>query len=244
MGDTEGTPQSGDSVETTRDASIEKNDRSLTGSDCPICKVMMVSSIERLLNRAFQQLNISFSTQVVVPVPHRWYHVDLLVIQKRVIVEADEDYHTRQHTQREYDRQRDEDFRVAGYQVFRFNEIELVTNADDCARHVMIEAELEPEDDPTIILGKPLSGRDNPAWTGGRPAWTCETCGGHFHAYKRGGGQPARTCSRECQTVWQKTTGASVKNRRSNGEKMRRLWANPEWRAAQTERIVNRRWPQ
>lgn len=244
MGNTEGTPQPGDSVETTRDASTEKNDRSSTGSDCPICKMATISSIERLLNRAFQQLNISFSTQVVVPIPGRWYHVDLLVTQKRIIVEADEDYHVRQRTQREHDRQRDADFTAAGYRVFRFTELDLVTDADACALRVMIEADLEPEDDPVITLGKPLSGRDNPAWTGGKPPWTCETCGGHFHAYKRGGQRPARTCSRECQVVWQRTTGASVKNRRSNGEKMKRLWANPEWRAAQTERIVSRRWPQ
>lgn len=242
MGNTEGTPRSGDSVETTRDASTEGVARSTADTSCPICKIQMTSSIERILNRAFQKLSISFSTQVVVPIPGHRYHVDLLVTQKRVIVEADEDYHVRQPGQRTYDEQRDADFQAAGYLVFRFAEHDLGSNPDGCAYHVMDAAGLKPEDEPMVVLGKPLSGSDNPAWSGGRPAWTCATCGGHFHAYKRGG-KPAVTCSLECQKVWQKTTGASVRNRRSNGEQMKRLWADPEWRAAQTERIASKRWP-
>jgi hypothetical protein len=87
-----------------------------------------------------------------------------------------------------------------------------------------------------------MSGLDSPTWTGGKPGWNCATCGKHFHAYLRNG-KPCTTCSRDCQSIWQSETGASVQGRRSNGMRMRELWNDPIWRAKQTESIRLKRWP-
>jgi very-short-patch-repair endonuclease len=239
-GNTEGTPRPGDSVETTREASTREGTDSATGSGCPYCEVLAISSTEALLNRAFRKLSISFSTQAVLQINGR-YQADLLITQRPVVVEADDYYHQRQRVRRELDVVRDAHLADAGYQVFRFTELEIGESADACAWHVVTEAQLEPEDDPVFNIRRPQSGPASATWTGGKPGWECATCGRHFHAYKRGQ-KPCTTCSRECQTVWQKESGASTRNRRSNGESMRALWDDPAWRAKQTALIVEKRW--
>ena len=170
------------------------------------------------------------------------YQVDILIAQRPVVVEADELYHQIQRDQREHDARKDADLRAAGYQVFRFNEEQIGSDADACAFYVAEQAHLVPEDDPVFLIRKAMSGPDSPTWAGGKPGWDCATCGKHFHAYLRNR-KPRTTCSLECNRIWQSESGASVKDRRSNGDKMRALWSDPAWRAKQTELIASTRWP-
>jgi very-short-patch-repair endonuclease len=240
MGNTEGTPQPGDSVETTREASTRDSALLTAGSNCPYCGVLAVSSTEALLNKAFRKLGISFSTQQLM-FGHRSYQVDILITQRPVVVEADEMYHAVQREQREHDARKDAELRAAGYQVFRFNEQEIGADADLCAAVVAEKAGLVPEEDPVFVIRKLMSGPDSPTWTGGKPGWDCATCGEHFHAYLRNG-KPRMTCSRECNRIWQSESGASTRNRRSNGDKMRAMWADPQWRAKQVALQREGRW--
>lgn len=251
MGNTEGTLQPGDSVETTRETSTREDAQSETGSGCPYCGVLATSSPEALLNRAFRKLSISFTTQQIVytrdktrsgrGLPAGAYHVDLLIAQAPVVVEADEPYHQLQREQREHDARKDADLRTAGYQVFRFTEQAIGEDADACAELVAAAAQLIPEDYPVFIVRRMMAGIDSPTWKGGKLGWDCATCGWHFHAYLRNG-KPRMTCSRECQAIWQTETGASVRNRRSNSESMRKLWADPEWRIQQIRLQRAGRW--
>lgn len=169
------------------------------------------------------------------------YQVDILIAQRPVIVEADERYHSVQRDQREHDARKDADLRAAGYQVFRFDEVQIGEDADACAWSVVEQAGLMPELDPVFTIRKLMSGPDSPTWTGGKPGWDCATCGTHFHAYLRNR-KPRMTCSLECNRIWQSETGASVKNRRSNGDRMRELWADPRWRAKQVDLQREGRW--
>ncbi len=241
MGNTEGTPRPGDTVETTREASTREATEPTQGSNCPYCGVLAVSSTEALLNKAFRKLSISFSTQQLM-FGRGSYQVDILITQAPVIVEADELYHSIQREQREHDARKDAELRYLGYQVFRFDEQQIGENADACAWTVVNEAQLVPEDNPVFVIRKLMSGPDSPTWTGGKPGWDCATCGTHFHAYKRPGGKPCTTCSRECQRIWQMESGASTRDRRSNGARMRELWADPEWRAKQIKLSMDARW--
>src|SRR5260370_24105515 len=122
MDNTEGTPEPGDSVTTTREAST-REESTVTGISCPYCNVLVVSSAEELLNRAFRKLSISFSTQQILLGSgygqNKGYVADLLIIQKPVVVEVDEWYHQTQREQRERDKIRDAAFREAGYLVYR-----------------------------------------------------------------------------------------------------------------------------
>ena len=244
MDNTEGTRKPRDSVTTRREASTREG-LLANGINCPYCNVLAVSSTEALLNRAFRKLSISFSTQQLLlgdgTRKGRGYAVDLLVTQRPVVVEADEQYHQVQHEQREWDEQRDAQFRAAGYEVYRFTEQQIGESPDACAWHVAEHSGLVPEDDPVFGIRKPMSGPDSATWTGGKPGWDCATCGNHFHAYKRNG-KPRVTCSRECQAIWQAESGASTRDRRSNGARMRELWLDPAWREKQTGLIVTKRW--
>ena len=224
--------------------------------NCPYCGVLAASSTEALLNKAFRKLSISFSTQQSVftdprtadgqrrptgAAPGSLYRVDILITQAPVVVEADELYHEIQRDQRELDARKDAELRRLGYQVFRFNEQQIGADADACAWAVVDEARLIPEDDPVFVIRKAMSGPDSATWTVGSGL---ELCGlqADFHAYKRPAGKPRTTCSLECQRIWQMESGASTRNRRSNGEKMRELWNDPAWRAKQTDAIVTARW--
>jgi very-short-patch-repair endonuclease len=244
MGNTEGTSKPEDSVETTREASTEEI-LTTSGTSCPYCGVLAVSSTEALLNKAFRKLCISFKTQQVIEARGIYrYQADLLISQKPVVVEADDRYHQIQRGRRELDQIRDSNLITAGYEVYHFTEEDIGTDANACAWYVVEQAGLKPEVTPVFDIRKPQSGPYSATWDGGKPAWACATCGRHFHSYRRGGQKPCITCSRECQAIWQAETGASVNGRRSNGEKMRRLWDDPAWRAKQTALIISKRWPQ
>jgi very-short-patch-repair endonuclease len=189
------------------------------------------SPLERLLHRALRKAGISFSTQRQLL---SRYIADILITQKPVVIEADGNMHLHAKT-RERDAQRDADMRDAGYEVFRFTGKPIANDADGCIRQVIEEARLTPDTEPVFDIRNGMTAEANPKWTGGRPEWVCATCGTTFSAYMVRG-KPRMTCSRECQAEWQRTSKASVANRRSNGDRMRELWADPEWRAEQERR--------
>lgn len=193
------------------------------------------SPLEKLLHHSLRKAGISFSTQRVLL---GRYAVDILITQKPIVIEADGNTHLRKKAQ---DAERDANLRAAGYEVYRFTGKPIVNDPDGCIRQV-IEAEgLAADDDPVFDIRNGLAGADNPRWTGGKREWTCANCGETFRAWLRNGKEPT-TCSRECQVEWQRKSKASVKDRRSNGDRMRELWADPEWRARQLARQHEGRW--
>lgn len=195
------------------------------------------SPLEKLLHRALRKAGISFSTQRVLL---GRYCVDILITRKPVVIEADGNVHLRQ---KDKDARRDADLRAAGYEVFRFTGKPISTDPDGCVRQVIEAAGLTPDEEPVYDIRNGMTGADNPKWTGGKLEWVCENCGNTFLSWKRGYGRAPRFCNRECQSEWQRTSKASVTGRRSNGDRMRELWADPEWRARQVQRQAEGRWP-
>ena len=189
------------------------------------------SPLEIYLHRALRKEGISFSTQRQLL---GRYVCDILVTQKPVVIEADGNMHLHA-VQREKDLQRDADMRAAGYEVYRFHGKLICTDADACIRQVIKAAGLVADEEPVYDIRNGLMAEANPRWDGGKPEWTCATCGKTFRAYKRGG-KPRVTCSLECNRIWQGTSGASVAGRKPNTDAMRDLWADPEWRANQIRR--------
>lgn len=196
------------------------------------------SPLEKLLHRALRKAGISFSTQRVLL---GRYCVDILIAQKPVVIEADGNVHLRQ---KDKDARRDADLRAAGYEVFRFTGKPISTDPDGCIRQVIESAALAPDKDPVYDIRNGMTGADNPKWSGGKQEWVCDNCGGTFLSWKRGYGRLPRFCNRECQSAWQRTSKASVTGRRSNGDRMRELWADPEWRERTTQRQRAGRWPE
>lgn len=193
------------------------------------------SPLERTLHKALLSAGISFTTQQLLL---DRYLVDILITQKPIVIEADGNGHL---LTQEHDARRDADLRTAGYEVFRFTGKPIINDPDGCVRQVIEAAGLTPESDPVGEVYNGMCGSNNPRWNGGKPEWTCEVCGTVFTAYMRNG-KPRRTCSRECQAEWQRTSRASVTDRRSNSEQMRKLWSDPEWRARQVQLQRDARW--
>lgn len=186
------------------------------------------SPLEQLLHRSLRKAGISFSTQ------RRMldrYVVDILITQKPVVIEADGNVHLRQA---EKDATRDASLRAAGYETFRFTGKPICNDPDGCIQQVIDTVGLVPDAEPVYDVRNGMRGPDSPSWKDGKPEWTCAICGTKFRAWMRAG-KPRTTCSRECQREWQKRTKASVTGRRSNGDRMRELWADPEWRARQVQ---------
>lgn len=201
------------------------------------------SPLETFLHRALRKAGISFSTQQ--PLLGR-YVADILITQKPVVIEADGNMHLHAKS-RVRDAQRDADMRAAGYEVFRFAGAPISRDADGCIRSVIEAAGLVPDEEPVFDIRNGLMAEANPRWTGGKKEWTCETCAKTFWSWPRGYGKPCRTCSKECLREWQKKTRASVLGRSSsNGDRMsnrmRELWADPEWRARTMARQRAGRW--
>jgi len=193
------------------------------------------SPLEKLLHRALRKAGISFSTHKPLL---GLFIADILITQKPVVIEADGNTHLRK---KQEDAQRDAAMRAAGYEVFRFTGKPIVNDPDGCVRQVIEASGLVPDAEPVFDIRNGTVGPDNPRWKGGKPEWVCITCGKTFTAWLRDG-KPRLNCSRECQTKWQVTSKASVTNRRSNGDRMRELWADPEWRAEQVRRQREGRW--
>jgi len=192
------------------------------------------SPLERLLHRALRKAGISFSTQRRLL---GRYCVDILITQRPVIIEADGNVHLRQGDK---DARRDADLRAAGYEVFRFTGKPICNDPDGCVQQVIDAAGLARDAEPVYDIRNGMSGPDSPTWKGGKPEWICAVCGTKFRAWLRNG-KPRTTCSRECQAEWQRTSKASVAGRRSNGDRMRELWADPEWRTEQERRKLEGR---
>ena len=196
------------------------------------------SPLEKYLHRALRKEGISFSTQRIIL---DRYVADILITQKPVVIEADGNMHLHAGA-RKRDAQRDMDMREAGYEVYRFHGKAICNDADGCIRQVIDAAGLTRDTEPVYDIRNGLMAEANPRWKGGKPEWTCAKCGKKFRAYRRSGGKAPRTCGRQCQGEWQAETRASVTGRRSNGDRMRELWADPEWRAEQERRIKGGRW--
>ena len=196
------------------------------------------SPLEKLLHRALRKAGISFSTQKRLL---DRYLADILVTQKPVVIEADGSMHLHADS-RKRGAERDAALREAGYLVFRFGGKLIVNDPDGCIRKVVEEAGLVADTEPVFDIRNGMLGADNPRWSGGKQEWVCENCGKTFLSWPRGYGMPCRTCSKECQREWQKRTKASVTGRRSNGNRMHELWADPEWRARQVRRQREGRW--
>lgn len=190
------------------------------------------SPLETYLHRALRKAGISFSTQRQLL---GRYVCDILITQKPVVIEADGNMHLHA-VQREKDAQRNADMRTAGYEVYRFPGGEICRDADGCIQQVIEAAGLVPDTEPVFDIRNGLMGEANPRWSGGKEQWVCENCGETFWSWKRGYGRTPRFCNRACQSAWQKESKASVTGRRSNGNRMRELWTDPEWRARQIER--------
>ena len=167
------------------------------------------SPLETFLHRALRKAGISFSTQRVLL---DRYVADILITQKPIVIEADGNMHLHARS-RERDAQRDADMRAAGYEVFRFAGGPICKDADGCIRQVIEAAGLTPDTEPVFDIRNGLTAEANPRWKGGKTEWTCEVCGDKFWSWPRGYGKPCRTCSRECQTEWQRRTRASVATR-------------------------------
>ncbi len=196
------------------------------------------SPLERKLLGALERAGIGYVHQRLLLDK---YLVDILIRQAPVVIEADGALHVRN---RERDEARDADLTRAGYRVFRFTGRRINASPDACIREVADAAGLVREDDPVYTTA--LVRRENhPSWRGGKQSYPCLRCGTPYEAYPRQR-ESARSkfCSRACQVEWQRESRASVTNRRSNADRMRALWADPQWRADQTERIRTRRWPQ
>jgi very-short-patch-repair endonuclease len=193
------------------------------------------SPLEQTLHKALLAAGISFTTQQLLL---DRYLVDILITQKPIVIEADGNGHL---LTVEKDAVRDADLRAAGYEVFRFTGKPIINDPQGCVQQVVDTAGLVPESEPEGLVYNGATGSNNPRWTGGKPEWTCEVCGTVFLAYKVRG-KPRRTCSRECQTEWQRTSRASVIGRRSNSEQMRALWDDPEWRERQIQLQREGRW--
>lgn len=193
------------------------------------------SPLERLLHRSLRKAGISFSTQRLLL---GRYVVDILITQKPIVIEADGNTHLRKRAE---DAERDANLRAAGYEVFRFTGKPICNDPDGCVRLVIEAAGLVPDEVPVFDVRNGMTGPDSPSWTGGKLEWTCANCGNKFTAWRRNG-KDRTTCSRECQVEWQRKSKASVKDRRPNGDRMRELWADPEWRARQLARQHEGRW--
>jgi very-short-patch-repair endonuclease len=166
------------------------------------------SPLESYLHRALRKAGISFSTQRQLL---GRYVADILITQKPVVIEADGNMHL--HVKRrERDARRNADMREAGYEVFRFPGGDICRDADGCIRQVIEAAGLIRDAEPVFDIRNGLMAEANPRWNGGKPEWTCANCGRKFRAYMLRG-KPRMTCSRACQSEWQRKTRASVATR-------------------------------
>ena len=198
------------------------------------------SPLERLLQGALLKAGIGFETQRRLL---KHYVVDVLLFQVPVIVEADGAVHKLAHVAAK-DIRRDADLTAAGYRVFRFDGGRLNRDPDSCVAEIISAMGLVPDQPPVVEIRNGMIGPNSPSWTGGRQPFPCLQCGTEYltyPAYRESG--RSKFCGRACQVRWQRETGASVRYRRSNSERMRALWNDPQWRAWILGRRHGKRWP-
>ncbi len=106
------------------------------------------SPLEQLLHEALKRARISFATHQ--PLIKR-YIVDVLILQKPVVVEADGSSHYLRSA-REKDAQRDVDLGIAGFKVSRIRYEDIASDPDECVRQLCQRFDLTAEDEPTFII--------------------------------------------------------------------------------------------
>ena len=148
--------------------------------------------------------------------------LDILISQRPVVVEADGNMHLHARSSASSDAQRDADMRAGrAIEVFRFDGKPICNDADGCAS---VRWSRRPASCPRLTRSS-TSGtgswpRPAPTWKGGKPEWTCATCGKKFRYLRR---QP-RYVQAACNRM--QTGGASGEDRgtrktRASGEPRR-----------------------
>ncbi len=94
---------------------------------------------EVILHDALQKASVSFTTNAVMLDA---YIVDVLIHQRNLVIEVDGLSHA--FTQ-ESDNERNESFRLAGYEIVRFSNQQIKENADECVKRLNLSAERSPE---------------------------------------------------------------------------------------------------
>lgn len=190
------------------------------------------SPLETKLHTALIKAGISFTTQRK---KLDRYLVDIELLQAPIIIEADGNTHLRT---KEQDARRDAELTAAGYRVFRFDGRAINDSPDACIRTVIDACELTTDSEPVADIRNGGRGPDSPSWTGGKRTYTCDGCGKTFEAWKstrqKDGRSKAAFCSNECQRTWQIANPPRVwtdEDRTAHTERMKALWADPEWRA-------------
>lgn len=158
------------------------------------------SPLEKLLHAALLKSGISFSTQRVLL---SRYCVDILIIQKPVVVEADGAFHHLPHS-KVRDAERDAALADAGYRVFRFTGTRINRDAMACAAEVICEAGLTPDAEPVADIRTGMTGTDNPNSAGDptQPVF-CEDCNAELDWYMyRYRAMRQKFCNEECYRSW------------------------------------------
>lgn len=154
------------------------------------------SPLEKLLQAALIKVGISFSTQRV---RLGLYCVDILITQLPIIIEADGALHL---LRKKEDAERDAALAKAGYRVFRFVGAQINRDALKCITEVMEATGLVPDADPVADIRTGMMGSENPNWTGGPQAVTCEHCGSETTRNKFRTQVKRTFCNAECYGAW------------------------------------------
>jgi very-short-patch-repair endonuclease len=100
-----------------------------------------VPMLETVLRNALKRAFLSFTAPAVVL--HGKYIVDVLLLQHRLVIEADGSSHVHRAA-RDRDAQRDIDLIAAGLKVVRFSYDSLEADADNCVKSLGFPAEKSP----------------------------------------------------------------------------------------------------
>lgn len=103
---------------------------------------------EKLLHQALIKAKLSFETQSR---EINRYWPDVKLHQRPILVEVDGWAH-RMASKQEFDIKRDAALTAAGFTVVRFTNEQVEENADDCVAQLMREHDLQPEENPTVLI--------------------------------------------------------------------------------------------
>ena len=167
------------------------------------------SPLESMLQAALRKAGLGFTTQAFVC---GRYWADFLLQQAPVILEADGNWHKVRQAE---DARRDAILTGAGYRVFRFDGARINRDALACVTEVMEACGLMPDTEPQFVLRTSHMGEENPHWTGGAIAVTCEQCGAESTRNAFRLGMKKRFCNSKCYGAWL-TDHPEAGNRRKN----------------------------
>jgi very-short-patch-repair endonuclease len=103
---------------------------------------------ETALQQALIRARLSFETQSR---ELGRYYPDIKLHQQPILIEVDGWTHCMAH-KAEFDKRRDVELRLAGYEVVRFTTVEVEADADACVQQVIDRFGLVPEEDPVAII--------------------------------------------------------------------------------------------